>query len=96
MKVKTTKAETKIVDGLKDEIQDQIDLQPLNFLADDITTATKAETKIEKKTETSYQEKYLGRPFNMYQRRTFDNNKQVQNGNTSSTKSKDDLQNKAN
>lgn len=39
----------RFVDGLREDIQDQLDIQPLNLLTDAIVMATKIEEKIEKK-----------------------------------------------
>ena len=77
----------RFVDGLKEDIYEQLDLQPIATLLAAILMAFKAEWKLEKRQKNSGIEKNLWeKAFAPYQRKNYDNAKQAQGSGTTMAK----------
>ena len=77
----------RFVDGLKEDIHEQLDLQPIATLLAAISMTFKAELKLEKRQKNSGTKKnQWEKSFTPYQRKNYDTNKQVQGFSTSRAK----------
>ncbi|TYK13853.1 uncharacterized protein E5676_scaffold832G00370 [Cucumis melo var. makuwa] len=77
----------KFVDGLKEDIHEQVDLQPIATLLAAISMAFKAEMKLEKRQKNNGTKKNKwDKTFTPYQRKNYDNVRQVQGFGTSKAK----------
>ena len=77
----------RFVDGLKENIHEQLDLQPIATLPATISMVFKAELKLEKRQKNSGTKKnQWEKAFIPYQRKNYDNTKQAQGSGTSKAK----------
>lgn len=77
----------RFIDGLRDDIQDQMDIQPFGLLNDAITMATKIEEKLEKKCIRGSTRRANWDKASTSRARTSDNGKHIAIGSTSVTTS---------